>query len=100
MSDQHVLPIRTYLITFVALLLLLGAAVAAAYMPLGQFHLAVTLSIAAIKAMVIMVVFMHLKDSSRLTWVFAGGSFVWLGIMLTITMADYLSREWLVMPGK
>jgi cytochrome c oxidase subunit 4 len=100
MSDQHILPVRTYLITFVALLLLLGAAVAAAYLPLGRFHLAVTLSIATIKALVIMLIFMHLRYSNRLTWVFASGAFVWLGIMLSITMTDYLSRTWLTMPGK
>ena len=100
MSDTHILPVRTYLLTFAALVALLGAAMGAAYMPLGRLHLTVTLLIAACKAVIIMLIFMHLKFSSRLTWVFALGAFVWLAILMTLTLGDYLSRGWLSIPGK
>lgn len=91
---------RAYILTFFALVALLGAAVGAAYMPLGRFHLAVTLVIAAVKAVIIMAIFMHLRFSNRLTIAFATGAFVWLGLMITLTMSDYLSRGWLSIPGK
>jgi cytochrome c oxidase subunit 4 len=51
---------------------------------------------AIIKATLVILFFMHVKYSSRLTklWVVVG--FIWLGILLSITMTDYLSRAWLV----
>lgn len=98
--EPHVLPIRTYLLTFVTLLMLLGAAVGVAYLPLGRFHLTATLIVASVKAVLIMLIFMHLKFSNRLTWAFATGAFVWLGIMMAFTLSDYLSRGWLNIPGK
>jgi cytochrome c oxidase subunit 4 len=36
--------------------------------------------------------FMEVKYNSRLVWVFAGSSFVFLFIMLLLTMNDYLTR--------
>jgi cytochrome c oxidase subunit 4 len=38
--------------------------------------------------------FMHVRWSSRLTWVFVTSGFFWLALLLGITMADYLSRPW------
>jgi hypothetical protein len=38
---------------------------------------------------------MHLLYSSRLTWLVVGGAVLFLGIMLTLTMSDYLTRGWL-----
>jgi cytochrome c oxidase subunit IV len=38
--------------------------------------------------------FMHVRWSSRLTWVVASSGFVWLLIMFGLTMADYMSRGW------
>ena len=40
--------------------------------------------------------FMHVKYSSRLTWVVVIGSLFWLGILLTLTFSDYLTRDWLI----
>jgi cytochrome c oxidase subunit 3 len=100
LSDHHVLPVRTYLNTFLILVALLGAAVGAAYLPLGPLHLPATLLIASVKAVIIMMIFMHLRFSNRLTWAFAVGAFVWLALLIVLTMSDYLSRGWLAIPGK
>jgi hypothetical protein len=35
-----------------------------------------------------------------LTWVFAGTGFFWLGIMLVLTLNDYISRDWLPSAGR
>jgi hypothetical protein len=36
---------------------------------------------------------MHVKYGSRLTWVFAAAGFVWLSILLSLTLTDYLTRN-------
>jgi cytochrome c oxidase subunit 4 len=38
--------------------------------------------------------FMHVKYSTRLTWVVVIGGVFWLGILLTLTFGDYLTRAW------
>jgi len=53
--------------------------------------------IAICKALLIAIFFMHLRVSSRATWIFAGAGVFWLGILLALAMSDYLSRSWL--PG-
>jgi len=98
--ENHHVSLRGYLITFAVLVGLLGAAIGVAYLPLGRFHLTATLIVATIKAVIIMAIFMHLKFSNRLTIAFATGAFVWLGLLITLTLSDYLSRGWLKIPGK
>jgi K+ transporter len=44
------------------------------------------------KAVLVILFFMHVKDASRVTWVFCGCSFLWLAIMLALTFGDYLTR--------
>ena len=55
------------------------------------------LAIAVAKTMLVILFFMHVRWSSRLTWVVAGSGFFCLLIMFTITMTDYMSRGWV--PG-
>jgi cytochrome c oxidase subunit IV len=98
--SQHVIPLRTNLIVYTALMVLLLATVGAAYLPLGRFHLATAMTIAVVKTVMVMLIFMHLKFSSRLTWVFSSAAFVWLAILLVITLSDYLTRGELHIPGK
>ena len=47
----------------------------------------------------VMLFFMHLRYSSRLTWVFAGAGVIWLAHLLIFTLADYLTRGWLIVRG-
>jgi cytochrome c oxidase subunit 4 len=97
---QHVASIRTYILVFVALLVLLLATVGAAYMPMGELHFPVAMTIAAAKAVLIVLFFMHALHSHRLTLVICIASLLWLTIMLALTLADYHSRGWLDIPGK
>mgnify|MGYP001774149109 CR=1 FL=1 len=93
--QHHVVPVRTYLMVFVALLVLLVATVGAYYVDLGPLNIAVALTIALVKAALIVLYFMHVRYSSRLVWVFAAATVVWLIIMLGLTFSDYISRTWL-----
>jgi cytochrome c oxidase subunit 4 len=91
---HHVVPPGILFAVFFALLILMGLTIFVAYIPLGNFNLPIALTIAIVKATLIMLFFMEVKYGSKLLWVFAGSSFVFLLIMLTMTMNDYLTRQW------
>jgi len=92
-SPAHtVVSVKSYTIIFVLLMVLLAATVGAAFIDLGRLNLAAAMAIAVIKAVLIIMFFMHVKYASRLTWVFAAAGFFWLAIMLIFTMTDYASR--------
>jgi caa(3)-type oxidase subunit IV len=67
---------------------------------LGPLNIVVVLAIATAKALLIALYFMHLRYGDRLMWVVAAGSAFWLGILLTLTISDYLTRGWIPIPGK
>jgi len=90
--SNTVVPTKTYLAIFVALMVLLAITVGVAYVDLGELNLAVAMGIAIAKAALIVSFFMHLRYGRRLTWAFAGAGFFWLAIMLVLTMGDYATR--------
>jgi cytochrome c oxidase subunit 4 len=59
----------------------------------GGLNSIVALAIAVVKALLVMLFFMHVRYSSRLTWVFAGAGLFWLLILATFTVSDVLTRE-------
>jgi cytochrome c oxidase subunit 4 len=71
--------------------------VQAAYIDLGRFNPFIALTIAIVKATFVVLYFMHLRYSTRLTWVVAASGVFWLGILFALTLSDYLTRGWL--PG-
>lgn len=89
---HHVLPVRVYLGVFAALMLLMVATVIFAYMDLGVFNNVVAMVIAISKTVLIMLFFMHLRYSSRLTQIFAIIGFVFLVILVAFTLSDYFTR--------
>ncbi len=92
-SGPHVVPIRVLFSVFAALIVLLAATVAAAFVNWGAFNPLIAMTIATIKALLIVLFFMEVRYSSRLTMVMVGGGFVWLAILMIITMSDYVSRH-------
>jgi cytochrome c oxidase subunit 4 len=52
----------------------------------------VGLAIAATKAALIVLFFMHALRGSRLTWLVIGATLLFLSILLLLTLTDYLSR--------
>jgi cytochrome c oxidase subunit IV len=96
--SEVVLPIKTYVFVWALLLVLLAATVGVAYVHLGWLNPVVALSIALVKAAVIVLYFMHVRYSSRLVWVFILGSVLWLAIMFTYSFGDYLTRSYLPSP--
>ena len=101
MSEQaHVVSVRLNLTIYGILLGLLVLTVGLAYVDLGRLNFPVAISIAVTKAVLILLYFMHVRWSPKLTWAFAAAAFAWLGILIIFTLGDYLSRGWLDIAGK
>jgi len=64
------------------------------YFDLGALNTIVALTIAVTKATLVVLFFMHVRYSTRLTWVVVVASIFWLGILLALTFSDYLTRAW------
>jgi cytochrome c oxidase subunit 4 len=96
MSNTHKsVSLVTLFAVFVALMVLLGATVWVAHLELKPVvSLIVALSIAGLKAILIVLFFMNVKYSSHRVWLFAGAGFFWLLILLSI-LDDYMTRGWL-----
>lgn len=98
--SQHVVGIRLNLTIYVILLGLLALTIGAAYVDLGRWNAGVAMLIAAIKATLIVLFFMHVKYSRKLTWVFSAAGLLWFAILVVLTFSDYDTRGWLNIPGK
>ena len=102
--EHHIVSPVTYMIIFGALLVGTALTVLASYFDLGEWHIApgltlfwnpvVALAIATTKMMLVVLFFMHVKYSSKLTklTVFCG-IFTFL-TLIGMTLADYISRAW------
>lgn len=88
----HIVSPRVYYIVGVALFVLFLATVGAAYLDLEPFNILIALTIAIVKAVLVVLYFMHVRHSSRLTWVFISAGFFWLLILFILTMSDYVTR--------
>jgi cytochrome c oxidase subunit IV len=97
MSAAHIAPKSMYYMVFGALILGTILTVAAAKVDMGALNNIVMLAIACTKASLVILFFMHVRWSSRLTWVVAMAGFFWLLILFGIGMSDYMSRGWV--PG-
>ncbi|MGH2578286.1 MAG: cytochrome C oxidase subunit IV family protein [Actinomycetota bacterium] len=97
--SEHVVPVRVYVAVFLALMAGTGLTVFAATMDLGMWNTPVALLIAVAKAMLVVLFFMHVKYSSRLVALAAGGSVLWLVLLIAGAAADYLTRGWVGTPG-
>lgn len=92
----HTIPKKTYYLIFAVLMVLLALTVAVAYIDLGRtLNIIIAMTIAIIKATLVLLYFMHVRYSTRLTWIFVAAGFFWFLIMIGLTFSDYASRGWL-----
>ena len=91
---ERALSRRTYYTIYAILMASTYLTWQVAYFDLGSLNTMVALGIAGFKAVLVVLFFMHVKYSSRLTWVVVIASVFWLGILLTLTFGDYLTRAW------
>lgn len=91
---------KVYYAIFAALLVLTYATVVVARIDLGRLNTIAALTIAVTKAVLVVLFFMHVRHSTRLTKLVVVGGFVWLALLIGLTMADVATRGWMGIPGK
>jgi cytochrome c oxidase subunit 4 len=91
---SHLVPKRVYYTIFGILMLCTYLTVQIAFFDLGALNTIAAIGIAVVKATLVVLFFMHVKYSTRLTWAVVLGSLFWFAILLTLTMGDYLTRGW------
>ena len=98
--SQHVDSIKTYLLVFAGLIFLTVLTTAVAFVDLGSFSVVAALGIATGKMLLVALWFMHVRHSDKLTKLVVVGALLWLGIMLVFTLADFMTRGALGVPGR
>ena len=93
-APHNVAPLRTYFVIFFALALGTLLTWGAAQLDLGWANTPIALVIATTKAVLVVLFFMHVIHSTRLTWVVIIASLLWLAVLFVLTFADYLTRYW------
>jgi cytochrome c oxidase subunit 4 len=94
--SEHIVHPRVYIIIFLALMLGTGLTVLAAFRDFpGPLNAVVALTIAVVKATLVILYFMHVRYSSRLIWLIIAAALFWLAIMFALTISDYWTRSWL-----
>ena len=91
----HVAPKSLYYLVFAALMVGTLLTVLVAKFDLGPLNNIVMLTVACAKALLVVLFFMHVRWSTRLTWVVAASGFVWLLILFGLTLSDYMTRGWI-----
>ncbi|HEY2471232.1 MAG TPA: cytochrome C oxidase subunit IV family protein [Terracidiphilus sp.] len=103
-SHHHVVPPSLYLTIVLVLLVCTGLTVWASYIDLGEWHIfpgvtlfwnpVVALAIAATKMMLVVLFFMHVKYSSKLTKLTVGAGVFTFIVLVGMTLSDYMTRAW------
>jgi cytochrome c oxidase subunit 4 len=89
---DHVVPLKVYFSVAAALFILLGVTVWIALIDLGPFNIVAAMGVAVVKAVLVVLYFMHVKYGSPLTKLFAVGGVFWLLILFAFTVADFWTR--------
>jgi cytochrome c oxidase subunit IV len=95
---SHISPKSVYFTIFGSLMVLTAITVGVAFLQLGVFNFPVAISIAFFKASLVVLFFMHVKYSSKLTKLLVASTFFFLASLFGLTMTDYLSRGWHASP--
>ena len=89
---EHIVPPGIYGLIITTLLVLTLLTVGAAFVDMGRFNIVVALGIATLKATLVVLFFMHAKYVPKRTKLVIVAGIFWLGLLLFMTMSDYISR--------
>jgi cytochrome c oxidase subunit IV len=96
---QDIVPRQVYYKVFGALIGLTLLTIGVGFIDLGPLNSIIALTIAVAKATLVLLFFMHVRYSSHVIWVYVGAGIFWVGMLLVLTMSDYLTRGWLPVAG-
>ncbi len=97
-GGHYIVPVSAYAKVISALFVLMTITVVVAFIDLGAWNPVLALVIAISKAVLIVLVFMNVYVSSRLTKMFAASAFFWLLFLFCMIIVDFLSREMVTQP--
>jgi cytochrome c oxidase subunit IV len=93
---EHIVSLKIYVMIFLALIAGTALTVWAGLHDFpGQLNVIIALTIAVVKATLVVLYFMHVRYSSRLIWVVFTSALFWLAILFALTLSDYWTRSWL-----
>jgi cytochrome c oxidase subunit IV len=92
-ATSHVTPLRRFLWVLVALLMLLALSAGSALLKLGALNTVINLGVSVLKTLLVMAVFMHETEARNLTRLASALGFVWLGMLIGLTLFDFLTRS-------
>ena len=93
-APHHEAPLTAYFVVFGALMALTILTVFVSRIDLGEMNTVVAMAVAIVKAAVVILWFMHVIHSPRMTWIVVISSFLWLAVMFALFFSDYLTRAW------
>jgi cytochrome c oxidase subunit 4 len=91
-ESSHIVPYRTFILIWIALLILTGATVAVAQVDLGALNIWVALTIASCKSALVVFIFMHMKYEQRLFKLALLSALIILAVFIGFTFIDVLYR--------
>jgi cytochrome c oxidase subunit IV len=92
--EQHIVGPKTYGMILGTLLVLTAITTGAAYLDMGVLNPMIALGIACLKAVLVILFFMHIRYSSKLMMLTVGSGFFTFIVLITMTLSDYISRNW------
>ena len=97
---EHVVSRKTYIVVWVALMALMILTAGLSRINLGEWSTLIALVIAVIKALLVILFFMHVRyENQKIAWIVVIAGFFWLGILMALSMTDYLTRGYLGVAG-
>ncbi len=96
--DHHIVSVKAYGMVISALFFLMFLTVFMAFVDLGSLNPFIALAIAVSKAVLIVLIFMNVWFSTRLTQIFVAGGFFWLLILFGMIIIDFVSRAMVTNP--
>lgn len=99
-APEKITGIGTYVAVYASLLILTVATTLIALLDLGPWSMVIALAIAAVKALLVVLFFMDALHNHRLNPALLFVGFIWLCILILLTMSDYVTRGWIPFPGR
>ena len=96
--SHPIVPQKTYVFVFLALIGLTALTTGVAYIDLGPFNTVAALAIAFSKMLLVILFFMGVRSSSGLIRIIVVAGFFWLALLISFTMTDYHTRTWTPVP--
>ncbi len=97
---EPILSTKSYVLAYVGLMALLGLNVGLAYINMGWVSMFVALTIATLQVAILSLVLMHGLFEKVLVRLIMAGALLWFLILMTLTMVDYITRNWVPVSGK